>query len=147
MKAAVLGLMGALAGASAAGPDRTGLYSNICYIIEGDDYGGEELQLRFANGHPVVVFKVCEGGCRTEQVSDVTLTGDRLSFKSAMDTVDLEGKPSGHDVRQITGKFSGRTLVLRDPQWPEPLHLVKQPQQAWPADGDWPAPVKNGCRN
>jgi hypothetical protein len=51
-------LTGLLMAASAQAAIRPGVYSNVCYFAEADDYGGYELQVRSDGAQPTV-----HGGC------------------------------------------------------------------------------------
>lgn len=94
-----------------AATGHAGLYDNVRYIAEADDYVGARITVR-TGPRPTVEFENCMGVCSDPEVFPAKIEGDRLSFTYVMQSVDQDGRPSPHSY-PVTGRFVRGGLILK----------------------------------
>jgi hypothetical protein len=121
-------LAGLSVGAHAATARHAGLYNNIRYIEEADDYVGARIDVR-PGPNPTVEFELCEGWCNGSEVFPAKIDGDRITFTYLSRWVSSDGGEGAHSI-SMTGRFVRRGLWLRIGD--APPELLRRGEQAVP---------------
>lgn len=133
-----------MAGAASASPV-AGVYSNVCLSRVTGDQGGLELALIWSeSGQPAVVFKICEGGCWTAPVHELTVRDNGISFTAENKMFGEHGRPLPSEFVRFSGTFGDRSLKLDGAGYWKDQRLVRQKGYlaAGPGGTEWPIPVK-----